>query len=184
MPEGGWLARLPSSFLGPQHTTFRISSARRQCYWYVFQGERCSSAQTGNALALILCFSVVFSLRSLSLSPLPLAKAESDLDLARMLQIMLGIAIHCEKKQGKAFLAVCVCIRTCDCGPLFTHLPAASFSVCPGYKEHGRVCSDGCHGSLARGAVVASSNSSQHLRVDGVCMHVRVCVHASSLFSC
>ena len=48
---------------------------------------------------------------SLSLSPLPLAKAESDLDLARMLQIMLGIAIHCEKKQGKAFLSVCVCVH-------------------------------------------------------------------------
>ena len=73
----------------------------------------------------------------LSPSPLPPAKVESDIDLARMLQVMLGIAIHCEKKQGARHTSVRACVRAWVGGCLCVR---ACMRVCVCMHVRARVC--------------------------------------------
>ena len=79
----------------------------------------------------------------LSPSPLPPAKVESDIDLARMLQVMLGIAIHCEKKQGARHTSVRACVRACVrawVGGCLCVRACMRVCVCMHVRARARVC--------------------------------------------
>ena len=126
-------------------------------------------------LAFMLCCAVlVFKICPLTLylSPLPPAKVESDIDLARMLQVMLGIAIHCEKKQGVRHTSLCVCVCACMCARV-----CACMCVCVCACMHVCMCVCVCAPACVYVCVCARVCVCMH-----VCMRVcmRVCVSVYS----